>query len=63
MDKKELEFMLKEGEGYNLEFKETDSNIAKEICAFANAAGGRILLGVTDQGEIKGISIIDNCVN
>jgi len=58
MDKKELEFLLKEGEGYNLEFKESDSSdLAKEICAFANATGGKILLGVTDKGEIKGINI------
>jgi len=58
MDKKELEFLLKEGEGYNLEFKESDSSdLAKEICAFANATGGKILIGVTDKGEIKGINI------
>ncbi len=57
MDKKELDFLLKEGEGYNLEFKETDSNLAKEICALANASGGKVLLGVTDQGEIKGVTI------
>src|SRR3989344_7018022 len=58
MDKKEVEFLLKEGEGYNLEFKENDSSdLAKEICAFANATGGKILLGVTDKGEIKGINI------
>ena len=58
MDKKELEFLLKECEGYNLEFKESDSSdLAKEICAFANATGGKILLGVTDKGEIKGINI------
>ena len=58
MDKKEVKFLLKEGEGYNLEFKESDSSdLAKEICAFANATGGKILLGVTDKGEIKGINI------
>ena len=58
MDKKELEFLLKEREGFNLEFKESDSaDLAKEICAFANAMGGKILLGVTDKGEVKGINI------
>jgi len=50
--------LLKEGEGFNLEFKESDSSdVAKEICAFANATGGKILLGVSDKGEIKGINI------
>ena len=57
MNKKELDFLLNEGEGYNLEFKETDSNLAKEICAFANANGGKVLLGVTDDGKIKGVNI------
>src|SRR3989338_7612155 len=58
MDKKELDFLLKEGEGFNLEFKESDSSdLGKEICAFANATGGKILLGVSDKREIKGINI------
>ncbi len=58
MDKRELEFLLKEGEGYNLEFKESDSSdLAKEVCAFANATGGKILIGVTDKGEVMGINI------
>ncbi|PIN76891.1 transcriptional regulator [Candidatus Woesearchaeota archaeon CG10_big_fil_rev_8_21_14_0_10_36_11] len=57
MNKKELDFLLKEREGYNLEFKETDSNLAKEICALANANGGKVLLGVTDEGKIKGVNI------
>ena len=58
MNKNELEFLLKEGEGYNLEFKESDSSdLAKEICAFVNATGGKVLIGVTDKGETKGINI------
>lgn len=58
MEKKELDFLLKEGEGYNLEFKVSDSSdLAKEICAFANATGGKILIGVTDKSEVKGINI------
>ena len=55
---KELGFLIEQGEGYNLEFKEAYSkNIAKEICAFANANGGRIILGVSDRGVVKGIQI------
>jgi ATP-dependent DNA helicase RecG len=59
MDKKELDFILKEGEGQFIEFKEgfISDSIGKEICAFANAVGGKILMGVTDYGEIKGIKI------
>ncbi|HBE44367.1 MAG TPA: hypothetical protein DDW17_02645 [Deltaproteobacteria bacterium] len=57
MDKKELDIILKEGEGYKIEFKEGISGLEKELVAFANASGGRILLGVTDEGKIKGINI------
>jgi len=39
------------------EFKESASSnadMAKEMCAFSNASGGRILVGVTDDGQIVG---------
>lgn len=58
MTKKELEYLMQEGEGYNLEFKESyNPNLAREICAMANATGGKILIGVTDDGKIKPINI------
>ena len=45
------------GEGFTVEFKEAGtSKIGRELCAFANATGGRIFIGVTDDGNIKGIS-------
>ena len=48
--------LIEKGEGYDLDFKESFSgSLSKEICAFANAKGGTILLGVTDVGEIRGI--------
>jgi ATP-dependent DNA helicase RecG len=54
----ELKFLITQGEGYNLEFKEQFSNrIALDICAFANANGGRIISGVKDDGTIAGIKI------
>lgn len=58
MDKNDLLNLIRTGEGYTLEFKESlnHKEIGKSICAFANSDGGKILLGVTDKGEIKGIS-------
>ena len=56
--KKELKFLISEGEGYNLEFKETFSDsLARDVCAFANANGGKILLGVSDDRKIREIRI------
>ena len=49
-DARDLKNLIEQGEGYNLEFKESySSSIAREICAFANAQGGKILLGVSDE--------------
>jgi len=53
----ELSFLLQEGEGYQIEFKEKLSNFDKEIVAFANSLGGSVFIGVLDTGEIKGIEI------
>ncbi|MFH1641930.1 MAG: ATP-binding protein [Nanoarchaeota archaeon] len=57
MKKKELEFILQDGEGLKIEFKESLNNIDKEMVAFANGSGGKIFLGVSDQGKIKGVNI------
>ena len=58
MNKQDLDFIISEGEGYNLEFKESfSSEISKEICAFANSNGGKILVGVSDGKKVKGIQI------
>jgi len=44
------------GEGLLTEFKESfDKSLIEEVCAFANSSGGRVILGVTDSGHIKGI--------
>lgn len=46
------------GEGDYVEFKQgiPDNKIAEAITAFSNAEGGVILLGVTDGGDIAGVS-------
>jgi len=57
MNRRELEFILQEGEGYKIEFKESLTALDKEMCAFANASGGFIYLGVDDNGRVKGVKI------
>ena len=53
----ELALVLEEGEGYTLEFKQNiNSDLPKELVAFANALGGRIFIGVNDQNKIVGCS-------
>ncbi|MFW6233339.1 MAG: ATP-binding protein [Nanoarchaeota archaeon] len=59
MNKQELLELIKTGEGLMLEFKEGFNlpSLGKEICAFANSRGGKIILGVNDSGNIKGFSV------
>lgn len=59
MNRTELLEIIKNGESSGVEFKRgTIDNraLAKEIVAFANLAGGRLFLGVEDDGSISGIT-------
>lgn len=49
--------LLKQGESGQLEFKEVvrKDAIGKTICGFLNNEGGQLLIGITDNKEIKGI--------
>ena len=56
MKRLDLDILLQEGEGSMLEYKESFSaSFARELVALANSAGGKILLGVRDDGTVKGI--------
>jgi predicted HTH transcriptional regulator len=70
---------LKLGEDSFFEFKEVKfsgekvaephaESLAGEICAFANTAGGIVLVGVTDNGTVQGIpqdklSVVENYIS
>jgi ATP-dependent DNA helicase RecG len=57
MKQKDLNNLFALGESFTTEFKHSGtSNLGREICAFANATGGIILIGVTDTGEAKGVA-------
>jgi predicted HTH transcriptional regulator len=61
MTLRELEQLVELGEGISLEFKRRvpqPERIAKEIVALANTNGGRIVLGVSDDGTIEGFEHI-----
>ena len=50
-----LDVILSEGESYTVEFKESpDKELPSEVCAFANASGGKVYIGVHDKGYIVG---------
>jgi predicted HTH transcriptional regulator len=56
---KSLKQLIKEGEGNSLDFKKTITHldkIARTMVSFANNTGGKILVGVRDDGKVIGVS-------
>jgi ATP-dependent DNA helicase RecG len=54
----ELFSMLRDGENSGVEFKRDDiqpHDLAKELVALSNLRGGRVLLGVEDDGTVSGL--------
>lgn len=43
-----------EGEGQRIEFKEGFSRLDRELVAFANASGGSVFIGISDNGVVRG---------
>jgi ATP-dependent DNA helicase RecG len=69
MTDKGIKQLLQQGEGIEVEFKESlfklNKNAFETICAFLNRKGGHLLLGVKDNGFVKGIAedSIQNIMN
>ncbi|MCC8161605.1 MAG: putative DNA binding domain-containing protein [Lachnospiraceae bacterium] len=63
MTREKLESMLREGEGFTVEFKECTNSLSNSVfetvCSFSNRYGGYILLGVKEidgQGVVTGVN-------
>lgn len=62
MTELELRELIKKGEGHHLEFKEesvSPDSLKKTIVCFANTDGGKILVGVSNDKLITGVSNAD----
>jgi predicted HTH transcriptional regulator len=62
MNVKELKNLVRQGEGTTLEFKlkaNHPEKIIREIVAFANTKGGKLLVGVGDDKTIPGLKFVD----
>ena len=58
MDYKDVNRLIEEGEGFEVEFKRkvtSPEKVARAMIAFANTKGGHILFGVDDDGSIVGV--------
>ncbi len=69
MTTENIKKLIEQGEGIEVEFKKSTSelpgNIYETICAFLNRRGGHILLGVDDDGTLSGVNepTINNQIN
>lgn len=53
-----IKSLILQGEGVMLDFKKTITStekIAKSLVAFANNKGGKLLIGIADDGSVKGV--------
>ena len=58
----QLKQMIFQGESVNLDFKKTITScekIAKTMVSFANNKGGKLFIGVADDGTVKGVKSED----
>jgi ATP-dependent DNA helicase RecG len=59
MNQQEINRIIQQGEGIRIEFKEAMSSVPasfyETIVSFSNTDGGTLLLGVDDNGKVKGI--------
>jgi predicted HTH transcriptional regulator len=54
-----LSSIIQQGEHQQLDFKfqiSDSKKIARTLCAFANTDGGRLLIGVKDNGKVSGVN-------
>jgi ATP-dependent DNA helicase RecG len=57
MTQQDLQTVTQSGEGYRIEFKRSvNTDLSKEMVAFANSSGGRIFIGIEDDGTISGVT-------
>jgi ATP-dependent DNA helicase RecG len=61
MTEDQLRNIISMGEGYQTEFKVSVPSrirdITEEVCAFANTAGGIVIIGVNDDNTIIGVTV------
>lgn len=55
-----LENIITSGEGLNIEFKQSfNKSVIETLVSFSNSKGGKVFIGVSNNGEVKGVSLTE----
>jgi ATP-dependent DNA helicase RecG len=58
MTQEEVKALIAGGEGLHVDFKQSvNTDLAKSISSFANAQGGKVIIGVADDGSVVGYNL------
>ena len=58
MTKREFQQLIANGESESVEFKSSfDKETIETLTAFANSKGGRVIIGMTSQGDPQGMQL------
>ena len=64
MDELNIKAILKAGESLTVEFKSSfGRETIESLVAFSNAQGGTVLIGVADDGSVRGTTIGREALN
>ncbi|MEO1076073.1 MAG: ATP-binding protein, partial [Bacteroidota bacterium] len=61
----DIQSLIAEGEGETIEFKRTTGQrtaAAKTVCAFLNGRGGTVVFGVTPEGDLSGLDVVEQTI-
>ena len=63
MTVKEIKSILKKGEGSLIELKSSFNNeVLESLVAFANTNGGSVIMGISNERKVIGVSINDESI-
>ena len=60
MDKEDLQRRIDGGEGQFTEFKSNENNYAKDMVAFANSSGGKLIIGINNKNNYTQLGNIND---
>ncbi len=63
MTEKEIKNIIEQGETETVEFKQSfTKSVIETVVAFSNSKGGKVLIGINNNSELKGVSLTEETI-